>query len=289
LSSTQTLKYKLPVNTVYFSPSGSLMVTGHENNAICLWDIKSAKNSYKEVFGKGLLRAVAFGADEKTMVTAGKAKTISMWNLKGEHPTLLKSFEAGSTVKTIAYNSNGSMLVAAQDDGNVTLWNTETDEPSILYFASGIKPLSMAIYKSTLVVGFTDGKIRIFDLSNPKKKYLEYNTNNTGVDFIAFSKDYKMLASVGADKSIKIFNFNNMEQNPIVLRDHNMKVRSVLFTSDNKIVAGCSDNTIRIWETNSGLLAERICPLLKRNMKKEEWEKYVGKEFTYQKTCKDLP
>jgi WD40 repeat protein len=289
LASTQTLKYKLPVNTIYFSPSGNLLVTGHENNALCLWDIKSGKNGYKEIPGKGLLRAVAFSADEKTLLTAGKYKVINVYSLKGEAPQLLKSFETSASVKTLAFNSSANLLAAALDDGNVVMWNTENDEKTVLYSATGTKPLSMAIYKSTLVVGFTDGKIRIFDLSNPKKKYMEYNTNNTGVDFIVFSKDYKMLATVGADKSIKIFNFSNMEQNPIVLRDHNIKVRSVLFTSDNKIIAGCSDNSIRIWETSAGLMADKLCPLLKRNMKKEEWEKYVGKEFPFQKTCKDLP
>jgi energy-coupling factor transporter ATP-binding protein EcfA2 len=289
IASASKIKYKLPVNTLYFSPTGAMLITGHENNAVCIWDLKAGKNTYKEILGKGLLRAVAFSQDERILVTAGKSKVISMWNLKSENPILIKSFEAGSGVKALAYHPNGTMLIAAQDDGNLVLWNTETEEKTNIFNSPDVKPLSLVIHKNLLLAGFTDGRLRIFDLSNLKKKYSEYNTNNTGVDFIVISKDGKMVATVGADKSVKIYSLANMEMNPIVLRDHNVKIRSIVFTAENKIIAGCSDNTIRIWETSAALLADRICPLLKRNMKKEEWEKYVGKEFPYQKTCKELP
>jgi hypothetical protein len=63
----------------------------------------------------------------------------------------------------------------------------------------------------------------------------------------------------------------------------------IAFTPESKyLIAACSESEIRVWPTDPQLLAEQICPLLKRNMTQEEWKTYVageGVDIKYEPTC----
>jgi hypothetical protein len=56
------------------------------------------------------------------------------------------------------------------------------------------------------------------------------------------------------------------------------------------LIAACSESEIRVWPTDPSLLAEKICPQLKRNMSTDEWIKYVGplNDIEYESTCVGL-
>ncbi|HTF21948.1 MAG TPA: hypothetical protein VK658_27900, partial [Chryseolinea sp.] len=57
------------------------------------------------------------------------------------------------------------------------------------------------------------------------------------------------------------------------------------------LLASCSESEIRVWPTDPNILAEQICPKLKRNMTRDEWKKYVGntEEIDYESSCQNLP
>ena len=94
------------------------------------------------------------------------------------------------------------------------------------------------------------------------------------------------------DKVYVNYNFHSYFENyysigsSIELKNFNSKVKSIIFTSDNKIVAGCADKSIRIWETSSEKLVDKICSLLKTNMLESDWKSIVGEDIPYEKTCK---
>jgi WD40 repeat protein len=78
---------------------------------------------------------------------------------------------------------------------------------------------------------------------------------------------------------------------PIVMDDKSNRgnIWKLAFTSDsNYLLASCNDGEVRVWPTDPRMLAERICPKLKRNMTQEEWDIFVANGIGYESTCQSL-
>jgi WD40 repeat protein len=255
---------------------------------------------YKELKGhNGLVRAVVFNPDGNFIATAGKDSTIIIWNMQEQKPVQEKVFKASAAIRTLVYLNSGDILISAQDDGKIVMWNIKSGEQKVLFEHTSMKPLCMAFNKSknSLLAGFSDGTLMLFDLNNTdgnKIKHLEFKAHSTAVELLSFNKDFSMVATAASDKTIKLYNFHtyfeiyNSTGSSIELKNQNCKVKSLIFTSDNKLIAGCTDKSIRMWETSSEKLVAKICPLLKTNMSESDWKSIVGEDIPYEKTCKDF-
>ncbi|MFY9309277.1 MAG: hypothetical protein WAQ28_09555 [Bacteroidia bacterium] len=297
------IKYYSPANTFFFSPFGDYLVTGHDNFSICVWNIKNiigstpvALSDYKELKGHGnVIRAVLFSNDGKRVITGGKDSVIIAWNVQEPRPVQEKIYKVSAAVKAMAYTSESEMVVS-QEDGKIILLNMQTGAEKILLKQSSVKPLCLAYNskKHAVIVGFSDGTLKLFDLNNNTIKPLEFKAHSTAIELITFNKDYSLLATAGADKTIKLYNANSFFENTgsigtaTELKNHNSKVKSLIFTSDNKIIAGCTDRTVRLWETSNEKLVAKICGLLKTSMSETDWKAIVGEDVPYEKTCKNL-
>jgi hypothetical protein len=79
------------------------------------------------------------------------------------------------------------------------------------------------------------------------------------------------------------------EDLPILMDNNNGYVWDIGFAKGSDyLIASCNSGEIRIWPTDPKLLAEQVCPELKRNMTEDEWEKYIGNKVPYETTCKSL-
>lgn len=151
----------------------------------------------------------------------------------------------------------------ACSDGSVNVAINDKTE-NLINFDEDDKPLCMGLTDSKLIVGYQSGALGIFSRKPQIRFEYKYEQHEAGIDLIAFSSDYKLLATAGRDKSIKLFYVdqyfkNNDRYGGVVhFKDLPGRVRSLAFTKDNKLVAGLSDKTIRVWETSSEKLADLI-------------------------------
>ncbi|WP_353571232.1 hypothetical protein [Candidatus Albibeggiatoa sp. nov. BB20] len=49
------------------------------------------------------------------------------------------------------------------------------------------------------------------------------------------------------------------------------------------------DNLISIWDVDSESWFKKACNIANRNFLRDEWEKYIGENYPYKKTCEDRP
>jgi WD40 repeat protein/energy-coupling factor transporter ATP-binding protein EcfA2 len=276
-----------PIDFVAFNINGSILVTGHLNNDICLWslDIKGSSSPPVRLKGqKGLLRAVAFNPDGSTIATAGKDSTLLLWNI--QQTKIIKAINIMTYVKAVQFIDEDLILVAAEN-GVLEIISFKTGNITKLCSSASSFPLCCTFIrkKNMAVAGFSDGKIRIFDLNTASWKIREINDNTSGIELMTINNTGNILAVSCSDKTIKMYNLDNPEMKPIQLKDHNSKVRSLLFNSTSKLIVAYEDKTIRILEVSSDKLAGQLCSSIKRNMTRPEWKQLIGDDFEYEKTC----
>jgi WD40 repeat protein len=129
------------------------------------------------------------------------------------------------------------------------------------------------------------GLVKTFDFRTQETR--QFAGHRAGVNDIEFSPDGRLLASAGADKRLFLWILDNPEQLPITMDNNSGFIWDITFTPGSKyLIAACSESEIRVWPTDPSLLAEQICPKLKRNMTLDEWKKYVGDaDIKYEPTC----
>lgn len=133
------------------------------------------------------------------------------------------------------------------------------------------------------------GTVKLLDLSTNRVK--ELSGHKAGISDLKFSPDGLLLASAGLDSKLQMWVIDHEEDLPIVMDNNNGSVWDIGFTPDsNYLIASCNNGEVRIWPTDTRILAEQICPKMQRNMTQEEWDSYVGKEkeFPHESTCKSL-
>jgi WD40 repeat protein len=285
----------ISIDFISLSPGGNKMVINYESNKLILKRIYKEENS--ELQGHtGTVKAADWSNDGNYLVTGGRDSLIKIWDTSTKPIVDLITFKAPSAIKDIAF-CNADTVISAHDDGSIILWIIHNSTSELLYSPGTEKPLCIAWNgsKKTLMAGCTNGTLFLIDVNHVPYRLSRFSVHSSGIDQIAFSNDFTLMATASWDKLIRLYNYHeffemsNSVIGAINFDNLNARARSLFFTADKKLVAGMSDKSIRIWETSSEKLVSLICGLAKRDMTTSEWTDNVGIEIPYEKTCKRTP
>jgi hypothetical protein len=288
------------IDFLSLSPNGHKMIIGYENRKLILQNITfnpSFKTEDTELQGHtGAVRAAAWTSDEIFLATGGNDSLIKIWDTGSNTVTMIKSIQAHSPVRSLTLCSRDTVL-SIHADGSLILWDINNSISRILYSSETEKPLCTVWnkVKKTVVAGCSNGIILLINLNQQPDKVLKYVAHTSGIDQLALSKDFTLLATASWDKVVRIQNYHeffeigNSVGGAINFDNLDARTRSLLFTGDNKLFAAMSDESIRIWETSPEKLVLLICGLIKRNMTASEWNDIIGTEIPYEKTCENNP
>ena len=283
-----------PNRTLALSFDESYLAVGTDSATVQVFNLKSpGKPLLISGHNRTFINDVQFLPDNSGFISAGGDNTIRFNNHKTGESRLLMTLPYD--LKSIALNKTGTKLIGGSTSGKVVMIDLLSNSVTIIKDEGPNRVNSVAYHPTQNKIAYgievignnglvQRGLVKVVDLATNKVK--ELGGHKSAVSAIEFSPDGSLMATASLDRILQMWVVDHEEDLPIVMDNNNGYIWSIGFSKDSDyLLAACADNEIRIWPTNTKMLADIICPSLTRSMTKEEWDIYVGEKIQFEKTC----
>jgi hypothetical protein len=285
-----------PSKVIAISPDENYIVNGSDSSMVQIYNLKeSSGRPFSRIRNlQGSTNDIVFLPQKQSFIVSSSGRTLNLVDVASGSTRLLLTlpFE----LKSIDISPDGKTLAGASWTGNIVLVDLNDNTYTTLVEDAKTRMLSVRFTPKGdgLAYGGEDtqnkrGFVRLYNFSSRETRY--FSGHRAGVNDIEFSPDGALMASAGSDKRLLMWVLENPGDLPITMQNNVGFIWDIAFTANSDyLIAACSESEIRVWPTNPSLLAEKICPQLKRNMTQDEWQKYVGRkdDIPYEPTCVGL-
>ncbi len=250
------------VTTFCYSTDGQFLVSCYKDNSIALFDLESNGIPLTQLDKVNIpvdIKEIKSLAKNRFMISS--ASGISFYQI--ENNALKESAVSPilkTGVKTIASNGNGSLI--AYSYSNVLevnrFSNSTLNALKKIEFKHLITSLELSIYKNMLVVGMSNGTIRLIDFNSSLEITTDITLSNhsskiTGLKLVQNLKETLLLSS-SLDNTVGIVTIDDVlnkvkdAQKGSKLKGHNLWINDISLSFDKKHFFTVSeDKTIRFW------------------------------------------
>jgi WD40 repeat protein len=206
----QELKHASPLVGCRFDPSGRFVFAGAQDNTVQRWELATGKKTAL-VGHKSWVRALAFAAKEKLLLSGDYAGRVLVWPTDADDPRPLRTIEAHhGWVRALALSPDGRTLASCGNDGLVRLWSVADGKPVAEFAGHTCHVYDVAFHPDgkSLVSGDLKGVVKQWDLARGTVSRVldgsvlhKYDTSfcadHGGVRSMAVSRDGRLLACAG--------------------------------------------------------------------------------------------
>ena len=215
-----------------------------------------------------MIRALAFSADSKQVITAGEDGIVRTWSAADGRGVENYQGHTGA-VKAVAFV--GSTAISAGSDGKVIAWDTQPEWKLArsIGSATGPSPLSGRVNTlafspdgKTLVTGSGEpsrsGELKQWDIATGALVNEFKGAHSDTVQSVDFSGDGKLLATGAADRFVKVW---SVADTKLVksFEGHTHQVLGVTLKHDGRIIASAgADNAVKVWSLVTGEVVRTV-------------------------------
>jgi sugar lactone lactonase YvrE len=256
-SLVRTLKgHTKVVNSVSFSPDGSLLASGSGDGTIKLWRVADGSLVRTLTGHTNRVWSVSFSPDGSLLVSG--TVTIKLWRVADGSLVRTLTGHTGA-VRSVSFSPDGSLLASGSWDDTIKLWRVSDGAlvRTLTGHTGAVNSVSFSPDGSLLASGSNDKTIKLWRVSDGS--LVRTLTGHTGgVNSVSFSPDGSLLASGSGDETIKLW---RVSDGALVrtLTGHRYSVSSVSFSPDGRSLAsGSNDGTIKLWRVSDGSLVRTL-------------------------------
>ena len=294
-----------PNRVLALSEDEKYLVNGSDSSSIQIFDLGKSGEKPLSIRGhRGFIVDIKFLPDNSGFISMGSDRTIRFTNHQNGQSKLLTKLPYD--IKSIDISHDGKLLAAVAATGQLIMVDLTTNTFDLKRDESlnHVRVLSVAFHPTRTWLAYgTEFKVAGYSKENDSTwvgsvKIIDYVTletrkelrgQNAGVSDVEFSPDGLLLAGAGYDKKLLMWVVDHEDDLPIHMDFNEGNIWRIAFAEGSDyLIASCNNGEVRVWPTDPRVLAEQICPKLKRNMTQEEWDTYVANGIGYETTCKSL-
>jgi WD40 repeat protein len=202
---------------------------------------------------QGAVQSIAFKADGKTMVSAGKDGTIKLWDLAAQPPKVTATLTEHGSVLAVAFSPDGKLLASAGADSKVVIWDTSDNSKKATLEAQDVKALAWTPDGKTLATGGAQnsylleaGIIKLWDTLTWKEQPAP-SFAVAPVFALAFLDDGKVLAAASKHNVLQALDVATGQER-LALRGHVGWVCALAVARGGEVIAtGSYDGKSKVW------------------------------------------
>jgi WD40 repeat protein len=251
------------VETVAFSPDGTMLASGSVDQTILLWDLASHQPQSPPLKAESTVSTVAFHPAGKVLASGSYDGKIIFWDIQnrmkiGEivkaHDGVVNKITFSKDGKILA--SGGGTVISSQGDGNtIRLWDASTYEPigkQLTGHRGHVQSLDFSPNTDLLASSGLGGNVILWDLTvAPFKDKLLQQGNPDGeprVFSVAFDKDGKTIAWGDSTGKIKLWNVEEQTLQGDLPLIHNEAIHSLSFSPTDNSLISATNTKIILWD-----------------------------------------
>jgi WD40 repeat protein len=246
-----------PVDTVAFSPDGTIALTGSSDGRVVLWNTANdvALHTLRH---DGPITAASFSPDGRLVLTASRDQTFGLWDAASG--LLVRRTALGGVVRSAVFSRDGTKILAvaavtvAQKPAR--LYDVQTGDLLQTFSQRGqVITAALSPDGSLVATGGRDDLAALWDARDGRALHT-FAGHIGDVLSVTFSPDGNHLATTSSDVTIRLWDLRTLDLQ-YTLAGHTTAVTSAAFSPDGtRLATAGTDRTVRIWRTtDSGVEA----------------------------------
>ena len=154
------------VTSVAYSPDGSNIVSGSQDNTIRIWNATTGQSVASPFQGHTKpITSVAYSPDGTNIVSGSQDKTIRVWNSRTGQSVADPFWGHADYVISVAYSPDGTNIVSGSEDKTIRVWNPITGQSVAGPFQGHTRPVTSVAYSpdgTYVVTGSRDFSIKVW-------------------------------------------------------------------------------------------------------------------------------
>jgi WD40 repeat protein len=240
------------VLAIAISQDSKLLVTGHDDGHVRLWDTATNQCLYTYTGHKAPVWAIAIAPDGQWFVSGGDDNTLKHWDMfTGE---CLHTYTGHQNlVRSVAISPDGRWFVSGSDDNTLKRWNVFTGE--CLYTYTGHQGWVTAVAISPdggwFISGSHDQRLKCWDVLKGECLHT-YTGHQASVWAAAISPDGGWFVSGSHDNTLKRWDVLTGKCLHTYTGHQDWITTAAISPDSRWFVSGSDDNTLKRWDVLTG-------------------------------------
>lgn len=234
------------------TPNGALAATGDGAGQIVIWDLsKTAQLGSLPGHLKGAVVALEFSADGRYLVSAGKDKRVTLWDVARRQQ--LATIEVKDTPSAVAVAASGRLVAIGSTGRESWLWDSRSNRLRAIKNPDDVLAVALSADGRLLATAGQDKAVTLWDVATGRS-LKALSGHNKDVRAVSFAGN-RQLVSAGDDKLVLVWDIKNGSQQQVLRGHEDGVVHLALAKGGQRLVSAekrRSGGVVILWDLAKG-------------------------------------